>query len=180
MELYLDNKYHTAFLIKKTGYNYLSEAYQSYVYPKSNPSLLFMVQQDPIAKTGYSDTYPKVFWESDSARHLKAKIKNLFPHLDAPTLKALQLVERGEFYSPGLLTYNDLSLSRLACSITINIPLKWESLNNTVELKKMELLKQYLISIHFPVLIEVRYYEKEIRVNEKVFFITEDGQIIES
>jgi hypothetical protein len=180
MELYLTKKYHRVFLIKNTRYNYLSETYQSYAYPKEFPSLIFFVGQEQDAVEGYSDTYPKVFWESSYAGKLKAIIKNLYPNLDVESFKTLQIVERGEYVNPNSITYNELGISQLACSITINIPSKWETLSQSHEYKKMDVIKKYLKFIHLPVLVEIRYFDKEIHANPKVFFIMEDGRIIGS
>jgi hypothetical protein len=173
MESYLNHKYHTKFFIKETHYNYLSETYQSYAFPKTNPSLLFFIQQDQDSPMRYSDTYPKVFWESNQSVNTKAMIKHLFPNLEQSTFKAMQIVERGD----NIPTNYDISTSQLACSITINIPSNWQNLNQIKEHKKMNELSRYLKTVHFPVLIEIRYYDKENIV--KVFFITEDGKIIE-
>ena len=180
MELYLTKKYHQVFLIKNTRYNYLSETYQSYAYPKEFPSLIFFVQEDQDAVKGYSDTYPKVFWESSYAGILKARIKDLYPNLDMESFKILQIVERGEYDNPISMTYNELAVSQLACSIIVNIPSKWETLNQSHELNKMDIIKKYLKFIHLPVLVEIRYFDKEIHANPKVFFIMEDGRIIGS
>jgi hypothetical protein len=178
MESFLNHKYHTKFLIKETHYNYLSETYQSYAYPISNPSLLFFVQEDQDSPMKYSDTYPKVFWESNQSVNMKAMIKHLFPNLEQSTFKAMQIVERGEYYSSNIPTYKNISASELACSVTINIPSNWEKLNQINEHKKVNELSRYLKTIHFPVLIEIRYYDNEKIV--KVFYITEDGRIINS
>ncbi|MGG3470607.1 hypothetical protein ABES02_24370 [Neobacillus pocheonensis] len=60
MENYLEEKYQAEFAIKKTSYNFLSERYQSYAYPKKDSQLLFMVEQDPDTKEGYTDTFYKL------------------------------------------------------------------------------------------------------------------------
>ncbi|WP_440446368.1 YfjL-like protein [Neobacillus bataviensis] len=60
MEKYLEKKYHHDFAIKKTRYNFLSETYQAYAYPRKQSQLLFLVEQSPNSKEGYSDTYYKV------------------------------------------------------------------------------------------------------------------------
>jgi hypothetical protein len=173
MQSYLSSKYHHHFIIKDSSYNYLSETYQSYAYPKDNTDLLFLVQQDPDSQKGYSDMYPKVYWESNLAHNLKASIKKLFPKLDESSFKAMQLVERGDSVTPVAPSYKEIQASQLACSISINLHSKWATLNHTLEIKKINKLNDYLQSIHFPVLIEVRYLDK-------VFFITEDGRIIDS
>jgi hypothetical protein len=43
----------------------------------------------------------------------------------------------------------------------------------------MQKLSQFIQEATFPVLIEVRYYENELNEQAKVFFITEEGDIIE-
>lgn len=179
MQTYLEEKYQTDFVIQKTSYNYLSESYQAYAYQRDHSNLLFMVEQDPDSKIGYSDTYPKVIWESDLSSAIKAKIKRLFPALDEPTLKAVRIVERGEYLGPHIPTYEEVNASQLSCSVTININTNWDQLNQKREKDKMVELSNYLKRHHFPVLIEVRYFEVEMHVNEKVFFITENGRIVE-
>lgn len=60
MQTYLVKKYKIEFSIQKTSYNPLLEIYQAYAYPKDHKELLFMVQEDPDSKDGYTDTYLKV------------------------------------------------------------------------------------------------------------------------
>ncbi|WP_442417890.1 YfjL-like protein [Neobacillus ginsengisoli] len=179
IQSYLTKKYRTDFVIMKTKYNHLSETYQSYAFPKENPDLLFSVEQDQDAYAGYSDTYPKVLWESDGSSKMKAKIKQIFPNLDVPTFKALRIVERGEFYGPNIPTYEEVHASQLGCSLTINMKANWEKMNMKVEKQKIHDLSSYLKEEHFPILVEIRYFEKEMHLNEKVYFLTEDGKIVE-
>lgn len=179
IQSYLIKKYHTEFIISRTSYNHFSETYQSYAYPRENPDLLFSVEQDQDVKAGYSDTYPKAIWESDLSSKMKAKIKAIFPNLDVPTFKMLRIVERGEFYGPNVPTYEEVHASQLACSLTINIKANWENMNMDNEKEKIHQLSIYLKAQHFPVLVEVRYFEKAIHQNEKVYFLTEEGKIVE-
>jgi hypothetical protein len=55
----------------------------------------------------------------------------------------------------------------------------WEKMNMKSEKQKMYELSSYLKKQHFPILVEIRYFEKEMHQNEKVFFISEVGKIIE-
>jgi hypothetical protein len=179
MQKYLEKKYQNDFVIKSTSYNYLSETYQSYAYPQQHSELLFMVEQDQEAKEGYSDTYPKVVWGTNLANNIKAKIKKLFPNIDESTFKAERIVEKGEYFGPHIPTYKEINVSQLACSITVNINTKWEQLDPMRNEVKLNQLQQYLKSIHFPVLVEIRYFEKEMNKNDKVYFLTEDGRIVD-
>ncbi len=179
MEKFLEDKYHTNFVIKSIDYNFLSETYQAYAYPKKSPQLLFFVEQDPDSKTGYSDTYPKVYWDSEQSGSLKARIKELFPTLDESTFKALRIVERGEFFGPHIPTYAEINASQLSCSIAVNIHKNWAMVNQDHEKENMIKLRSYLQSIHFPAIIEIRYVETESNPDEKVFYITEEGNIVD-
>ncbi|OIK10526.1 hypothetical protein BIV60_20740 [Bacillus sp. MUM 116] len=179
MDSYLSKKYHTDFIMKKIDYNFLSETYQVYSYPKGHPELVFMVEQDADASAGYSDTFPKVFWESELSNHLKKTIKGLFPRLDDTTFTAKQIDERGEYFGPHIPTYKEIHESQLACSITIFIKSKWEKVKQAAEIEKMKRLSHFLESVHFPVLVQITYYEKERNQNDKVFFITEEGRIVD-
>lgn len=178
MERYLNQKYHTAFIIKNIDYNFLSETYQAYSYPKGHPELVFTVEEDVDAAAGYSDTFPKVFWESELSNNLKKTIKGLFPRLDKTTFTADRIVDRGEYFGSHIPTYQNIYTSQLACSITIFMKTKWEKVKQVAELEKMKRLSQHLKSIHFPVLIQVTY-EKERNEKDKVFFITEDGRVVD-
>ncbi|MDQ6597467.1 hypothetical protein E2K98_06540 [Bacillus salipaludis] len=180
MTTYLTKKYHNAFIIKNIDYNFLSETYQAYSYPKGHPELVFTVEEDEDASAGYSDTFPKVFWESELSSNLKKTIKGLFPHLDKTTFTAERIVDRGEYFGPHIPTYQKIYTSQLACSITIYMKTKWEKVKQATELEKVKRLSHHLKSIHFPVLIQVTYYEKARNENDKVFFITEDGRIVEN
>ncbi|WP_066309043.1 hypothetical protein [Bacillus sp. FJAT-29814] len=182
MQQFLENKYQMEFVFKKMSYNYLSETYQAYAYPKGHSDVEFMVQEDMDSKAGYSDTYPKAFWESELSRELKEKIKDLFPNLDESNFQALQIVERGEYFGKGIPTYQQVPASHLDTSISIKIIGNWERMDQQMEIDKIKELGQYLKTIHFPVLIEVWYIEDNIHnINEntKAFFITENGAIIE-
>jgi hypothetical protein len=179
IQSYVTKKYNKDFVIKKTTFNHLTETYQSYAYPKENPDLLFSVEQDRDAIAGYSDTYPKVMWDSDLSSKMKAKIKAIFPNLNGPTFKVMRIVERGEFFGPHIPTYEEVHASQLGCSLTINMKANWEKMNMKSEKQKMYELSSYLKKQHFPILVEIRYFEKEMHQNEKVFFISEVGKIIE-
>ena len=179
MQKYLEKKYQKDFVIKSTSYNFLSETYQAYAYPRDHSELLFMVEQDQDALKGYSDTYPKVFWGTGFSSNIKAEVKKLFPNLDEATFTAERIVERGEFFGPHIPTYQEIHVSQLSCSITINIKTNWQQLDQTQNQEKLKQLRKYFHEIHFPVLIEINYYENEIHDNEKVYFITEDGRIVE-
>ncbi|MDQ1003146.1 hypothetical protein QFZ28_003546 [Neobacillus niacini] len=63
MDNYISEKYQTDFVLTKISYNFLSETYQGYAYPKEHPNLLFIIEQDRDTPLGYSDNYPKVMWE---------------------------------------------------------------------------------------------------------------------
>lgn len=180
MQSYLTKKYQDDFSIEKTKYNPLSETYQAYAYPNNHAHLLFLVQVDHDSKSGYSDTYPKVVWGTDLSVEMKRKMKDLFPDLDESSFKAMQILERGESYSPNIPTISPLHASPRSCFITINVKAKWNQQDPIREHKKLAELNEYLQSIHFPVLVEVRYFEREISQHSKVFFITEDGKIIDS
>ena len=179
MRSYLSKKYQTEFIIKTTDYNYLSESYQAYAYPMRHAEELFMVQEDRNAPGGYSDTFPKVCWDTIYSSNLKAKINSLFPSLNKKALNASQIVERGEFFGPNIPTYEEIHASPLSCSITINIRKNWVKMNRNFEIDRIKQLSLYLQTIHLPVLIEIRYYQKQIHINEKVYYLTEDGKIIE-
>src|SRR5690348_16481563 len=73
MQAYLSKKYHASFIIKSTDYNYLDESYQAYAYPTEHTDVLFMVQEDGDTKAGYSDTYPKVIWDTVYSSTIKEK-----------------------------------------------------------------------------------------------------------
>lgn len=179
MQSYVMEKYQTEFVLTKISYNFLSETYQGYAYPKENSNLLFMIEQDMDAPDGYSDNYPKVIWESELATNLKAKIKDLFPNLDEGMFKALQIKDKEEFFGPNIPTYEELNVSLLSTSIPIDIKANWAQINQSNEVQKMQELSQFLQEASFPVLMEVRYYENEMNEKAKVFFITEKGGIIE-
>jgi hypothetical protein len=179
MQKFLEKKYNKDFAIKSTSNNPLSETYQSYAYPKQRSDLLFMVEEDPTIKAGYSDTYPKVIWGTDLSNNIKAKVKNLYPNLEKSTFKAEQIVEKGEYVGPHVPTYEEMNVSQLACSITVNIKANWEQLDRKKNAEKLNQLRDYFKTIHFPVLIEIRFFKKEMHNNEKVYFITEDGRIVD-
>lgn len=179
MDTYLTQKYHTAFIMKNIDYNFLSKTYQAYSYPKGHPELVFTVEEDIDAVSGYSDSFPKVFWESELSNNLKKTIKGLFPRLDKTTFTAERIVDRGESIGPSIPTYQEIHSSQLACSITIFMKAKWEKVKQAAELEKMKRLSHYLKSVHFPVLIQFTYYEKKRNEKDKVFFITEDGRIVD-
>lgn len=179
MHSYITEKYQTEFVLTKISYNFLSEAYQGYAYPKEHPNLLFMIEEDNDAPPGYSDNYPKVMWDSELATNLKAHVKELFPDLNESMFKALQLKDKGEFFGPNIPSYNETNVSLLSTSIPIDIKANWNQINQNNEIQKMKKLSQFLEEANFPVLMEVRYYENEMNEQAKVFFITEKGEIIE-
>ena len=176
---YITEKYQTDFVLRKISYNFLSETYQGYAYPKENSNLLFIVEQDMDSPEGYLDNYPKVMWDTELARNLKGQIKELFPDLDEEMFKAQQIKDKGEIFGPHIPTYEELNISTLTSSIPIDIKTNWALLNQQNEVQKMKKLSLFLKEARFPVLIEVRYYENEMNENAKVFFITEEGEIIE-
>jgi hypothetical protein len=179
MANYITEKYQTEFVIKKVSYNFLSETYQGYAFPKDHPNLIFMVEQDTDAPRGYSDNYPKVMWDSELAANLKGQIKGLFPNLDEGMFKALQIKDKGEIYGPNIPSYQEKNISMMSTSIPIDIKFNWIQMNPIKEKEKMRKLIRILREASFPVLIEIRYYETEMNENAKVFFITEEGEIIE-
>ncbi len=179
MANYITEKYQTEFVIKKVSYNFLSETYQGYAFPKDHPNLIFMVEQDTDAHRGYSDNYPKVMWDSELAANLKGQIKGLFPNLDEGMFKALQIKDKGEIYGPNIPNYEEKNISMVSTSIPIDIKINWIHMNPKKEKEKMRKLIRILREASFPVLIEIRYYETEMNENAKVFFITEEGEIIE-
>ena len=179
MQNYITEKYQTDFVLRKISYNFLSETYQGYAYPKVNSNLLFIVQQNMDTPQGYSDNYPKVIWDTELARNLKVQIKELFPDLDEGMFKAQQIKDKGEIFGTNIPTYEEMNISILSTSIPIDIKTSWAQLNQQNEIQKMKKLSQLLKEARFPILIEVRYYENEMNENTKVFFITEEGEIIE-
>jgi hypothetical protein len=179
MESYISEKYQTEFVVSKMSYNFLSETYQGYAYPKEYPNLLFIIEQDRDEPLGYSDNYPKVMWDSELSAHLKAQIKELFPDLDEGMFKALQIKDKGEIFGPNIPTYEETNISILSTSIPIDIKANWTQVNPKNEIQKMKKLSQFLQDADFPVLMEIRYYESEMNEQAKVFFITEKGEIIE-
>ncbi|MEH7178342.1 hypothetical protein [Neobacillus vireti] len=179
MQNYITEKYQTDFVLRKISYNFLSETYQGYAYPKENSNLLFIVEQDSNAPRGYSDNYPKVMWDSELASNLKIQIKELFPNLDERMFKAQQIKYKGEFSGPQIPSYEEMNISMLSTSIPIDIKASWTKINQQNEMKKIKKLRQYLQEARFPVFIEVRYNEAEMNEEAKVFFITEEGKIIE-
>jgi hypothetical protein len=179
MQNYLTEKYQTEFVLTKINYNFLSETYQGYAYPKDHSNLLFIIEQDLDSPRGYSDNYPKVMWDSELASNLKVQIKELFPDLDEDMFKALQIKDKGEIFGSNIPTYEEINVSILSTSIPIDIKTNWSKMNQNNELQKMKKLSQYLQEATFPVVIEVRYYENELNEQAKVFFITEEGDIIE-
>jgi hypothetical protein len=179
MQNYLTEKYQTEFVLTKINYNFLSETYQGYAYPKNHSNLLFIIEQDADSPRGYSDNYPKVMWDSELASNLKAQIKELFPDLDEEMFKALQIKDKGEIFGSNIPTYEEINVSILSTSIPIDIKTNWSKINQNNELQKMKKLSQFLQEATFPVVIEVRYYENELNEQAKVFFITEEGDIIE-
>jgi hypothetical protein len=179
MLTYIKEKYQTEFVLTKINYNFLSETYQGYAYPRDHSNLLFIIEQDADSPHGYSDNYPKVMWDSELASTLKAQIKELFPDLDDGMFKALQIKDIGEIFGHNIPTYEEINVSILSTSIPIVIKTNWSKINQKNELQKMKKLSQFLQESRFPVLIEVRYFENEMDEQDKVFFITEDGDIIE-
>lgn len=179
MQNYITEKYQAEFVLTKINYNFLSETYQGYAYPKNHSNLLFIIEQDVDSPRGYSDNYPKVMWDSELATDLKAQIKELFPDLDEGMFKALQIKDKGEIFGSKIPTYEEINVSILSTSIPIDIKTNWSKINQNNELKKMKKLSQFLKEARFPVLIEVRYYENELNEQAKVVFITEEGNIIE-
>lgn len=65
MKNYIQDKYHTEFVLTKLNYNFLSETYQGYAHPKQNSNLLFIIEEDMDSPSGYSDNYPKVMMKSN-------------------------------------------------------------------------------------------------------------------
>lgn len=179
MKSYISEKYQTDFVLTKISYNFLSETYQGYAYPKEHPNLLFIIEQDMDASLGYSDNYPKVMWDSELAANLKAQIKELFPDLNEGMFKALQIKDKGEFFGPNIPTYQEAKVSILSTSIPIDIKANWTQVNQKSEILKMKKLSKFLQDADFPVLMEVRYYENEMNEQAKVFFVKEKGEIIE-
>jgi hypothetical protein len=179
MLTYIKEKYQTEFVLTKINYNFLSETYQGYAYPRDHSNLLFIIEQDADSPHGYSDNYPKVMWDSELASTLKAQSKELFPDLDDGMFKALQIKDIGEIFGHNIPTYEEINVSILSTSIPIVIKTNWSKINQKNELQKMKKLSQFLQESRFPVLIEVRYFENEMDEQDKVFFITEDGDIIE-
>jgi hypothetical protein len=179
MQTFISEKYQTDFVLTKINYNFLSETYQGYAYPKDHSNLLFIIEQDADSPHGYSDNYPKVMWDSELSSNLKAQIKELFPNLDEGMFKALQIKDKGEIFGRNIPTYEEINVSLLSTSIPIDMKTNWSKINQKNELKKMKRLSQFLQEARFPVLIEVRYYENELDEQAKVFFITEEGDIIE-
>jgi hypothetical protein len=173
MKSYLNDKYDQEFVIENTSYNHLSETYQAFAYPKDQPDLLFIVQQDHDSDERYSDTYPKVYWGSGLAAKIKQQIKRLYPDLDEKTFNLLQISEREENYSLNVPTYHMLHISQASCSITINLRASSKRLNSLYEQQRINRLKKYLRAIHLPVLVEIRY-----NGNDRVIFLTEEGRII--
>ena len=179
MQSFITEKYQSEFVLSKMSYNFLSETYQGYAYPKDYPDLLFIIEQDVDAPRGYSDNYPKVMWDSELAKEIKAQIKGLFPNLDEGVFKALQIKEKGEIFGNNIPAYEDLNVSTLSTSIPIDIKTNWSQMNHRIELQKMKKLSQFLQEERFPVLMEIRYYDNEMKEQAKVFFIKEEGDIIE-
>ncbi|MFP7296566.1 hypothetical protein [Neobacillus niacini] len=179
MHEYITEKYQSQFVVTKISYNFLSESYQAFAYPISHSNLLFIIEQDEASLRGYSDNYPKVMWDSELGNHLKAQMKELFPDLDEGMFKALQIKDKGEIFGHNIPSYEEINVSTLSTSIPIDIKTNWSKVDQRTEIQKMKKLRQYLQEAQFPVLIEVRYYENEMDENAKVFFITEEGDIIE-
>lgn len=179
MQNYITEKYQNEFVLTKMNYNFLSKTYQGYAHPKDHSNLLFIIEQDADSPRGYSDNYPKVLWDSELATNLKTQIKKLFPDLDEGMFKALQIKDKGEIFGPNIPTYEEINISILTTSIPIDIKINWSKINQNNELQKMKKLSQFLQEARFPVLFEVRYYENEMGEQAKVFFITEEGDIIE-
>ncbi|WP_307302435.1 hypothetical protein [Neobacillus driksii] len=179
MKRYISEKYQSDFIVTKISYNFLSETYQGYAYPKEYPNLLFIIKQDKDAPLGYSDNYPKVMWDSELAANLKAQIKELFPDLNGGLFKALQIKDKGEFFGPNIPAYQEANVSIFSTSIPIDIKANWTQVNQQNEILKMKKLSQFLKEEDFPVLMEVRYYENEMNEQAKVFFITDKGKIFE-
>ncbi|MEC1521142.1 hypothetical protein P9D43_03700 [Neobacillus niacini] len=179
MKNYIKDKYHTEFVLTKLNYNFLSETYQGYAYPTQHSNLLFIIEEDMDSALGYSDNYPKVMWDSELAKSLKAQIKELFPELDEGMFKALQIKDKAELFGVNIPSYEETNISTLSTSIPIDIKANWAQVNQKNEIQKMKKLSQFLQEADFPVLMEVRYYETEMNEQAKVFFITETGEIIE-
>jgi hypothetical protein len=180
MQSYITEKYQSEFVLTKMSYNFLSESYQGYAYPKGHSDLLFIIEQDVEAPHGYSDNYPKVMWDSELAKDLKIQIKGLFPNLDEGMFKALQIKDKGQIFGPYIPTYEEINVSILSTSIPIDIKTSWSQINQRNELMKIKKLSQLLQEARFPVLMEIRYYENELNEQAKVFFIKEEGDIIEN
>ncbi len=179
MQSYITEKYQTGFVLTKVSYNFLSETYQGFAYPKEHSNLLFIIEEDIDSPAGYSDNYPKVMWDSELATNLKAEIKELFPNLDEEMFKALQIKDKAEYFGPNIPSYNETNISILSTSIPIDIKENWKQVNQKNEIQKMKKLSQFLQQVNFPVLMEIRYYQDETNEQAKVFFITEKGEIIE-
>jgi hypothetical protein len=66
MQNYITEKYQTEFVLTKISYNFLSETYQGYAYPKEQSNLLFIIEEDVDLPKGYSDNYPKVMLKNSA------------------------------------------------------------------------------------------------------------------
>lgn len=179
MEKYLSNKYHDTFVFTKIKYNFLSETYQGYAYPKNDSYLIFKIEEDPLSTAGYSDNFPKVIWESELSSEIKEKIKQLFPALEPTSFKAQQMKGKEEAIASNTPYYEEGKVSLLATSIPIEVKTNWNQVNQKNEMEKMQELSQYLQSVDFPVFVEVRYSNDERAENAKVFLITDEGEILQ-
>jgi hypothetical protein len=179
MREYLVDKYQVDFELSNIDFNYLSETYQGYAFPKGHADYVFLIEEDLEASGGYSENYQKVIWDSELAEHIKAKMLELFPALDERTFKVLQIKDKGEILGSDIPTYGDANVSFLESSITIDINGAWEEQDQKIEKERMNELSLFLKENHFPILVEVRYFKEEMNENAKVFFIKEDGSITE-
>lgn len=182
MVSYLNEKYHSTFVVHNMWFNTLGSVYEGTDYPKKKPSLTFTVEQSVAEKSGYTDLYPAVFWNTQQAEPMKAYILNLFPNLN----KHLFTVEPkfGETVGAHIPIFRSMSFdSGVMCLMTIQMEENWFALSpaeQKSERDKINKLRTYLQAYHFPVFVEF-FYDTESEDNSKLkaIFLTESGEIVE-
>jgi hypothetical protein len=152
---YLNEKYHSTFVVHNMWFNALGIGYQGTAYPKNEPSLTFTVEQSSNEKSGFTDMYPSVFWKSEKAKSMKDFIQNLFPNLDQNSFTVEPQFE--EIMGPHIPTYRSIGLDVGAnCLMKIKLEQNWFDLSaaeQKIEIEKIKQIITYLQNHHFSVYI---------------------------
>ena len=180
MTPYLNEKYHSSFVVHHMRFNPLGSGYEGIAYPKNDPSLSFTVSQS--TNNSYTDVYPSVFWSSEHAKPMKAFIQNLFPNVNQNSFTVKPPF--GEVMGQHIPTFHSIHLDvGVNCLMMIKVEQNWFNLSpdeQKYEIEKIRKIKTYLQEHHFPVFVEFFYNTESVdNSNLKAIFITESGEIIQ-